>query len=167
MQGWVDAIPYIKTKYSMLLHNDGYALDSFFGCELLQSLKYHQLNSPNGCAPHAAALASSGSWEQYPPLTSGQYLSPCPLPHLPASPPPRRSYVLAAPMLCESKMDGSLAAHATQTNLRLVKDDSPQGMTVHHDHSLRRALNRGFDFKEGDQTEVREPPYRTLTLLLT
>jgi len=114
MQGWVDAIPYIKTKYSMLLHNDGYALDSFFGCELLQSLKYHQLNSPNG------------------------------------------SYVLAAPMLYESKMDGSLAAHATQTNLRLVKDDSPQGMTVHHDHSLRRALNRGFDFKEGDQTEFVE-----------
>merc|ERR1719460_2665212 len=114
MQGWVDAIPHIKTRYSMLLHNDGYALDSFFGCELLQSLKYHQVNSPNS------------------------------------------SYVLAAPMLYESKMDGSLAAHATQTNLRLVKDDSPQGMTVHHDHSLRRALNRGFDFKEGDQTEFVE-----------
>merc|ERR1719331_321416 len=47
MQGWVDAIPHIKTKYSMLLHNDGYALDSFFGCELLQSLKYHQQNSPD------------------------------------------------------------------------------------------------------------------------
>jgi len=114
MQGWIDAIPHVKTKYSMLLHNDGYALDSFFGCELLQSLKYHQVNSPNA------------------------------------------SYVLAAPMLYESKMDGSLAAHATQTNLRLVKDDSPQGMTVHHDHSLRRALNRGFDFKEGDQTEFVE-----------
>merc|ERR1719261_2040420 len=114
MQGWVDAIPYVKTKYAMLLHNDGYALDSFFGCELLQSLKYHHVNSP-----------ASG-------------------------------WVLAAPMLYESKMDGSLAAHATQTNLRLVKDDSPQGMTVHHDHSLRRALNRGFDFKEGDQTEFVE-----------
>merc|ERR1719460_3344646 len=114
MQGWVDAIPHIKTRYSMLLHNDGYALDSFFGCELLQSLRYHQTNSPNS------------------------------------------SYVLAAPMLYESKMDGSLAAHATQTNLRLVKDGSPQGMTVHHDHSLRRALNRGFDFKEGDQTEFVE-----------
>jgi hypothetical protein len=37
MQGWIDAIPYIKTKYSLLLHNDGYALDSFFGCELLQA----------------------------------------------------------------------------------------------------------------------------------
>ena len=49
MQGWVDAIPHIKTRYSMLLHNDGYALDSFFGCELLQSLKYHQVNSPNRC----------------------------------------------------------------------------------------------------------------------
>ena len=45
MQGWVDAIPHIKTKYSMLLHNDGYALDNFFGCELLQSLKWHQQNA--------------------------------------------------------------------------------------------------------------------------
>jgi len=53
-------------------------------------------------------------------------------------------------------MDGSLAAHATQSNLRLVKDGSPQGMTVHHDHSLRRALNRGQDLKEGDQTEFVE-----------
>jgi len=114
MQGWVDAVPYIKTKYSMLMHNDGYALDSFFGCELLQSLKYHQTNSPDS------------------------------------------GYILAAPMLYESKMDGSLAAHATQTNLRLVKDDSAYGMTVHHDHSLRRALNRGNDFKEGDQTEFVE-----------
>merc|ERR1719502_1336848 len=114
MQGWVDAIPYIKTKYSMLLHNDGYALDSFFGCELLRSLKYHQTNSPES------------------------------------------GYVLAAPMLYESKMDGSLAAHATQTNLRLVKDDSAQGATVHHDHSLRRALNRGNDFKEGEQSEFVE-----------
>ena len=114
MQGWVDAIPHIKTKYSMLLHNDGYALDSFFGCELLQSLKHHQATNPDG------------------------------------------GYVLAAPMLYESKADGSLAAHATQTNLRLVKDDSAWGATVHHDHSLRRALNRGFDFKEGDQTEFVE-----------
>ena len=68
----------------------------------------------------------------------------------------RSSYMLAAPMLYESKMDGSLAAHATQTNLRLVKDGSPQGVTVRHDHSLRRALNRGQDFKEGDQTEFVE-----------
>lgn len=114
MQGWVDAIPYIKTKYSLLLHNDGYALDSFFGCELLRGLKHHQATAPSA------------------------------------------NYSLAAPMLYESKMDGSLAAHATQTNLRLVKDDSPHGMTVHHDHSLRRALNRGNDFKEGPQTEFVE-----------
>ena len=59
-------------------------------------------------------------------------------------------------MLFESKADGSLAAHATQTNLRLVEDDSPQGMTVRHDHSLRRALNRGRDYQEG-------PPTLTLT----
>jgi hypothetical protein len=29
-------------------------------------------------------------------------------------------------------------------------------MTVHHDHSLRRALNRGRDFQEGPQTEFIE-----------
>jgi hypothetical protein len=39
---------------------------------------------------------------------------------------PNESYALAAPMLYESKADGSLAAHATQTNLRLVRDNSPQ-----------------------------------------
>ena len=61
MQGWVDAIPHIKTRFSMLLHNDGYALDSFFGCELLQSLKHHQAASrprtvctPTPCTSHAA-----------------------------------------------------------------------------------------------------------------
>jgi len=112
MQGWVDAIPHIRTKYSYLVHNDGYALDSFFGCELLRGLEAHKLVNS--------------------------------------------SYALAAPMLYESKADGSLAAHATQTNLRLVKDGSPQGMTVHHDHSLRRALNRGQDFQEGPQTEFIE-----------
>ena len=114
MQGWLDAVPHIKTKYSMLLHNDGYALDSFFGCELLQALKARQQSEPNA------------------------------------------GYALAAPMLYESKADGSLAAHATQTNLRLVKDDSPQGMTVRHDHSLRRALNRGQDYQEGPQTDFVE-----------
>jgi len=114
MQGWVDAIPYIKTKYSMLLHNDGYALDSFFGCELLRALEHRQATEPES------------------------------------------NYFLAAPMLYESKMDGSLAAHATQSNLRLVKDGSALGMTVHHDHSLRRALNRGNDFKEGEQADFIE-----------
>jgi len=43
MQGWVDAIPHIRTKYSYLVHNDGYALDSFFGCELLRGLEAHKL----------------------------------------------------------------------------------------------------------------------------
>jgi len=114
MQGWLDAIPFIKTKYSMLLHNDGYALDSFFGCEMLRALKARQQNEPDA------------------------------------------GYGLAAPMLFESKADGSLAAHATQTNLRLVEDDSAQGMTVRHDHSLRRALNRGRDYQEGPQTEFVE-----------
>lgn len=114
MQGWVDAIPYVKTKYSYLVHNDGYALDDFFGCELLRGLQAHQEATPNA------------------------------------------SYALAAPMLYESKADGSLAAHATQTNLRLVRDGSALGATVRHDHSLRRALNRGNDFKEGPQTEFVE-----------
>ena len=114
MQGWIDAVPYIKTKYSILLHNDGYALDSFFGCELLQGLKHHKKLNPGA------------------------------------------NYSLAAPMLYESKADGSLAAHATQTNLRLVKDASEHGVAVHHDHSLRRALNRGTDVEEGAQTEFVE-----------
>ena len=114
MQGWYDAVPYIKTKYSMLLHNDGYALDASFGCELLSALKARQASEPES------------------------------------------RYHLAAPMLYESKMDGSLAAHATQSNLRLVKDGSPYGFTVHHDHSLRKALNRGSDFEEGEQADFVE-----------
>ena len=39
-------MPYVKTKYSLLLHNDGYALDSFFGCELVQALKARQRDEP-------------------------------------------------------------------------------------------------------------------------
>ena len=50
-------------------------------------------------------------------------------------------------MLYESKADGSLAAHATQTKLRW------QDGYVRHDHSIARALNRGRDFPEGDQTD--------------
>lgn len=46
LQGWVDAIPYIKTKYSYLVHNDGYALDAHFGCELLRGLQHHQVSAP-------------------------------------------------------------------------------------------------------------------------
>ena len=96
------------------LPSRSYALDSFFGCELLQGLKHHQQLTP----------------------------------HL--------NYSLAAPMLYESKADGSLGAHATQSNLRLVKDSSDHGVAVRHDHSLRRALNRGSDVKEGAQTEFVE-----------
>ena len=43
MQGWQDAAPMVKTPYTLLLHNDGYALDDFFGCELLQSLKHAEV----------------------------------------------------------------------------------------------------------------------------
>ena len=114
MQGWVDAIPYIKTRYAYLVHNDGYALDAFFACELLRGLQAHNAATPGA------------------------------------------SYVVAAPMLYESKADGSLAAHATQTNLRLVRDGSVLGATVRHDHSLRRALNRGSDLSEGPQTDFVE-----------
>ena len=53
-------------------------------------------------------------------------------------------------MLYESKADGSLAAHATQTKLRW------QDGYVRHDHSIARALNRGRDFPEGDQTDFLE-----------
>ena len=151
MQGWVDAIPHIKTKYSMLLHNDGYALDHFFGCELLQSLKYHQINTPNRHASSSCTFSSRFG------VSCLSTLALCPRVVVASF---CSSYMLAAPMLYESKMDGSLAAHATQTNLRLVKDDSPQGITVRHDHSLRRALNRGSDFKEGDQTEFVEDHVR-------
>ena len=83
-----------------------YALDSFFGCELLQALKSRQANESE--------------------------------------------YVAAAPMLYESKHDGTLAAHATQENLRLVR--GADGVeTVRHDHSIARALNRGDDIAEGEQ----------------
>ena len=37
-----------------------------------------------------------------------------------------------------------------------MKDDSDLGITVHHDHSLRKALNRGKDFKEGEQADFIE-----------
>ncbi len=112
LQGWVDAIPYVKTKYAYLVHNDAYALDDFFVCELIRALAAHKETIP--------------------------------------------SYVIAAPMLYESKADGSLASHATQSNLRLVLDNSSRGATVRHDHSLRRALNRGNDVVEGAQLDFLE-----------
>eukprot|EP00615_Pteridomonas_danica_P010099 CAMPEP_0114336282 /NCGR_PEP_ID=MMETSP0101-20121206/5605_1 /TAXON_ID=38822 ORGANISM="Pteridomonas danica, Strain PT" /NCGR_SAMPLE_ID=MMETSP0101 /ASSEMBLY_ACC=CAM_ASM_000211 /LENGTH=650 /DNA_ID=CAMNT_0001468157 /DNA_START=120 /DNA_END=2072 /DNA_ORIENTATION=- len=116
MQGWVDAVPHIKTKYALLLHNDGYALDEFFLCELVEALKTKENIQVEG----------------------GQY-------------------VIAAPMLYESKADLSLAAHATQSNLRLVtENDAKYGRIVRHDHSLSRALNRGSDVEEGPQTEFLE-----------
>ena len=43
------------------------------------------------------------------------------------------------------------AAHATQENLRLVKNPDTGVVTVRHDHSVARALNRGLDFPEGPQ----------------
>ena len=120
MQGWLDAVPHIETEYALLLHNDGYALDDFFGCELLQALKARQPGAP--LAPNTTDGAR---------------------------------YVAAAPMLFESKHDGSLAAHATQENLRLVR--ARDGVeTVRHDHSIARALNRGDDIAEGEQTSFIE-----------
>lgn len=60
-------------------------------------------------------------------------------------------YVVAAPMLYESKPDGSLAAHATQSNLRLVQSADGQRM-VRHDHSPKMAFRREFsDLKEEEQ----------------
>ena len=158
MQGWLDAIPKTDTPYSLLLHNDGYALDEFFACELLEGLKARKREDPQ--------------------------------------------YVVAAPMLYESKSDGSLAAHATQSNLRLVPNNGMRGAggvggtggmgsmdgvggagrdndgggegegkgegegeggeqntqwaTVRHDHSPARALNRGEDYPEGPQMDFLE-----------
>jgi len=37
MTGWVDAADFVSTKYALLLHNDGYALDPFFTCELVRA----------------------------------------------------------------------------------------------------------------------------------
>ena len=116
MRGWVDAVPHILTPYSLLLHNDGYALDSFFACELVEALKARKANET---------------------ATSDRYIA-------------------AAPMLFESKADKSLAAHATQSNLRLVRDGPNGSATVRHDHSVARALNRGSDYGEGPQTEFLE-----------
>lgn len=64
-------------------------------------------------------------------------------------------FVAAAPMIYESKKDKSLAAHATQSNLRLVNEPNVKyGRTVRHDHSLSRALNRGSDFVEVNIREI-------------
>ena len=55
----------------------------------------------------------------------------------------------------ESKHDGSYAAHATQSNLRLVKE--ADGEIVRHDHSLEMALRRqGVDLVEGEQVNFLE-----------
>jgi hypothetical protein len=60
------------------------------------------------------------------------------------------NYVVAAPMLFESKADGSLASHATQSRLRLEEG------VVRHDHSAAKALDRGFDRGEEEQADFLE-----------
>merc|ERR1719502_2126514 len=125
MRGWVDAVPHITTPYSLLLHNDGYALDKFFACELVEALKARKSGNMTLDTDEPGVVAGG-------------------------------DYVVAAPMLYESKADKSLAAHATQSNLRLVRDGSDGSVTVRHDHSVRRALNRGDDFGEGPQDEFLE-----------
>ena len=93
MQGWIDAIPHIKTKYSMLLHNDGYALDSFFGCELLRGLEAHKLVNSS------YALAAPMLYES---KAARLDTSPRPPRHLPdTSPTPPRHFLA---MLYESKV---------------------------------------------------------------
>lgn len=60
-------------------------------------------------------------------------------------------------MLYESKYDGSLAAHATQSNLRLVKNEKTKEVTLRHDHSFEMALRRqGVDLVEEEQTQFLE-----------
>ena len=62
MRGWVDAVPHITTPYSLLLHNDGYALDPFFACELVEALKARkQVRSGPGPGPGPRSGSGSGS----------------------------------------------------------------------------------------------------------
>jgi hypothetical protein len=127
MQGWVDAVDHIKTPYALLLHNDGYALDPFFTCELVGALKARKTESSSSNSNSSGSEGVGGP------------------------------FVVAAPMLYESKADKSLAAHATQSNLRLVTEyDKSTNRTVRHDHSVARALNRGQDIPEGPQSEFLE-----------
>ena len=48
MQGWLDAIPYVKTKYSMLLHNDG--------CAAPPAPPHARLAAPRRPAPRRPAV---------------------------------------------------------------------------------------------------------------
>ncbi len=109
MNGWIKAIPYIRTNYSYLVHNDGYALDSTFLCEL------------NG------ALFSRDS-----------------------------SFVIAVPMLYENDSNNNLMAHATQNSLQVQTSSNIYGTVMFHEHSVYRALNRGTDIQESEQTEFLE-----------
>jgi hypothetical protein len=115
MQGWLDVAKTVTTPYTYLVHNDGYALDPYFLCELVEALKARKAEH-TGDGPH---------------------------------------FAIAAPMLYESKHDGSYAAHATQSNLRLVNE--ADGEIVRHDHSLEMALRRqGVDLVEGEQVNFLE-----------
>jgi len=109
MTGWIKAIPYINTNYSYLVHNDGYALDDSFLCELKNALVYSD-----------------------------------------------SSFIIAAPMLYENDNNGNLMAHATQESLQIQSSSNKYGSTMFHEHSLYRALNRGADIKESEQTEFLE-----------
>jgi hypothetical protein len=58
------------------------------------------------------------------------------------------SYMITAPMLYESKHDGSYAAHATQSNLRLVRDKRARCVCVIFDHAfLLGDLNYWLDMQ--------------------
>jgi hypothetical protein len=48
MVGWLDAVTknWVKTPYTYLVHNDGYALDDHFLCELLHGLQKRQATEP-------------------------------------------------------------------------------------------------------------------------
>jgi hypothetical protein len=47
MQGWKDAAALVTTPYSLLLHNDGYALNKFFACEIISALEARQRIDPS------------------------------------------------------------------------------------------------------------------------
>jgi hypothetical protein len=47
MQGWKDAAALVTTPYSLLLHNDGYALNKFFACEIVSALEARSKIDPS------------------------------------------------------------------------------------------------------------------------
>ena len=92
MQGWLDAIPYVKTKYSMLLHNDG--------CAAPPAPPHARLAAPRRPAPRRPAVRRQkrSPYPRHPytgatrrhPTPGGGCASPRAVPPPSPSPPPPR-----------------------------------------------------------------------------